>query len=156
MSPSTTSPCIRSSCWRSFGRRGAYPKLIRLLRLDSKPLDIAFGDEITDAENLLNSHPFRRPAEERQNRKQAVELFWQAFCKTRRICGENGLESPADFDKEHEIHHYCEEWLNPLLLFRLLSDAGDMRWQRRSGPLPGPNKKRTRFTDNDFPENLAG
>lgn len=76
---------------------------------------IAVDEPAFQAMNLLHGAAHRARAEEHQARRQARELLWRAFMETRRICAENGLRTPEEFDEGFHVHYQCERWLEDLI-----------------------------------------
>ncbi len=91
------------------GRNGR-PGLAELYSRDA----IAVDEPAYRALKLLHGPLFRSRAEDRQAKRQARDLLWNAFQKTRRICAEQGIRTLEEFDEKYHIHYDCAQWLEPL------------------------------------------
>ncbi len=64
---------------------------------------------------LLEGPAFRSREEEHRAKRQARTLLLEAFQKMRRICSEQGFDTPEEFDYEYHVHYDCVQWLEVLI-----------------------------------------
>ena len=57
----------------------------------------------------------RRRRVDRKSFAEARKLLWQAFERFRKVCEDEGLETPEDYDRRYKMHYLCAEWLEELL-----------------------------------------
>ena len=57
----------------------------------------------------------RRRRVDRKSFAEARKLLWQAFERFRKVCEDEGLETPEDYDRRYKMHYLCAKWLEELL-----------------------------------------
>lgn len=107
----------------SLTRQGGRPGLLEFYSQEAIDMD----RPVYQAMHMIR-HPAHRSARERRRiDREAQELLWSAYEALRGKCGEQGLETPEDYDRVYRVHYDCGKWLT--VLRDLLEEGGDARYQ---------------------------
>ncbi len=107
----------------SLTRQGGRPGLLEFYSQEAIDMD----RPVYQAMHMVHHSAHRSARDRRRIDKEAQELLWSAYEALRRKCGEQGLETPEDYDRVYRVHYDCKKWLT--VLRDLLEDGGDARYQ---------------------------